>query len=259
MEFLRLLAFVAVWGFMWRWVVKNRGNWNIFYGNIVGAAGGVIVALVMLSITLSLYPMADEPEKNQAEKTVVQNPSPNAVMPEAESAPVAAPAPAPVLAPTPAPAPVASSNLPAYVASKPQNEASPPDSALLPFYSKRMATSMSEQKLEDGLGKNFTTLRQMMGTDPNADKSVMAAVMCVPFVQRAMRFPAAAAITQQPKANSTLFKDQTYTITNTVTGRNMLGDDVLYRFDCSIQQQPINESGYADWRLLDLKLQKAGS
>ncbi len=55
MEFLRFLAFVAVWGFMWRWVVKNRGSWNIFYGNIVGAAGGFIVGLVMLSITFRCF------------------------------------------------------------------------------------------------------------------------------------------------------------------------------------------------------------
>ena len=47
MEFLSFLAFVAAWGLMWRWVVKNRGSWNLFYGNIVGAAGGFIVGMVV--------------------------------------------------------------------------------------------------------------------------------------------------------------------------------------------------------------------
>lgn len=259
MDFLRLLVFIAVWAGMWRWVVKNRGSWNIFYGNLVGAAGGFIVGMVVFSITLSLFPMAHKPETTHAEETVTRKAAPVAVMPEAERATVAAPAPVATPAPEPAPAPRPVSSLPAYVASEAQNEPSPPESALMPYYSKRMASSISEKTLEDGLGQNFATLRQMMGTDPNGDKSVMAAVMCVPFVQRAMRFPAASVITQRAKTDSTLFKDQTYTIRNTVTARNMLGDDVLYQFECSIQQLPANTLGYADWRLLDLKLHKASS
>ncbi|MCR8973176.1 hypothetical protein [Pseudomonas sp. S11P7] len=83
MEFLRFLAFVAVWGLMWRWVVKNRGSWNIFYSNIVGAAGGFIVGLVVLSITLSLFPSAYKDE--QPESVVAQNVEPTSVLPEAEA------------------------------------------------------------------------------------------------------------------------------------------------------------------------------
>ncbi|WP_336355402.1 hypothetical protein [Pseudomonas granadensis] len=262
MDFLRLLAFVAVWGFMWRWVVKNRGSWNLFFGNMVGLAGGLIVGLVVLSISLSLFPMAHEP-KQAVEETAAQTVDPAAVMPEAEPASVTvkepAPAPAPAPVPTPASTPV-TSNLPTYVASTPQNEPSPPESPLMPFYSQRMATTtISEKKLEDVVGANVVTLRRMMETQPDADKSVLAAVMCVPFVQRAMRFPAAAMITPQAKTDSRLFKNQTYTITNTVTARNMLGDDVLYQFDCSIKQLPADAAGYSDWQLLDLKLKKADS
>ncbi|PCR93136.1 hypothetical protein CP336_27740 [Pseudomonas fluorescens] len=256
MDFLCFLAFVAAWGFMWRWVVKNRGSWNLFLGNLIGAVGGFIVGVVVLSIFLSLFPSAnkskDKPAPEIAKEAAATKPG---LMPEQESAATQAPI-APV--PVPAPAPV-SDNLASYVASEPQNEPSPPESALMPYYSKRMATSVSEKKIEDTAGKNFVTLRQMMGKDPNADKSVLASVMCTPFIQSAMRFPMAAVITPQEKTSSKRFKDQTYTISNTVTARNMLGDDVRYRFDCSIQQLPANDSGYAEWRLLDLKLQKAGS
>jgi len=57
MEFLRFLIFAAAWGFMWRWVVLNRGNWSVVFGNLAGAFSGFIVGLVVLSITLSLVPM----------------------------------------------------------------------------------------------------------------------------------------------------------------------------------------------------------
>lgn len=254
MDFLCFLAFVAAWGFMWRWVVKNRGSWNLFLGNLIGAVGGFIVGVVVLSIFLSLFPSANKPKDKPAPEIVKEAATTKpGLMPEQESAATKVP-----VAPTPAPAPV-SNNLATYVADEPQNEPSPPESALMPYYSKRMATSVSEKKLEDTVGKNFVTLRQMMGNDPNADKSVLAAVMCTPFIQRAMRFPMAAVITPQDKTSSKRFKDQTYTISNTVTARNMLGDDVRYRFDCSIQQLPANDSGYAEWRLLGLKLQKPGS
>ncbi|WP_178129038.1 hypothetical protein [Pseudomonas sp. ANT_J12] len=57
MEFLRFVIFAAAWGFMWRWVVLNRGSWGLLFGNMAGAVSGFIVGLVLLSITLSLVPM----------------------------------------------------------------------------------------------------------------------------------------------------------------------------------------------------------
>jgi hypothetical protein len=57
MEYLRFLIFAAAWGFMWRWVVVNRGTWGVFFGNLAGAVSGFIVGLVVLSITLSIIPM----------------------------------------------------------------------------------------------------------------------------------------------------------------------------------------------------------
>ncbi|MCU0118565.1 hypothetical protein N8H74_09900 [Pseudomonas sp. B2M1-30] len=250
MEFLRFLAFVAAWGFMWRWVVKNRGSWNLFIGNLIGAVGGFIVGVVVLSITLSLFPSAHKTEQQQPERAVTSEARPAVTKVE----------PAPVLIPPSESAPaVASDNLPVFVASAAQNQPSPPDSALLPNFSKRLTASVSEKKVEETVGANFVALRKAIGSDPNGDKAILASVMCLPFIQGAMRFPAAAVVTPQAKTNSTRFKDQTYTISNTVTARNMLGDDELYRFDCSIQRLPANDSGYAEWRLLGLKLEKAGS
>lgn len=108
MEFLRFLAIVAVWGFMWRWVVKNRGSWNIFYGNIVGAAGGFIVAMVVLSITLSLFPSSHDYEAAQAENTQVIEPT--SLLPEAEAV-------------TPA---AELKDAPAFAAIEPDDKPSPP-------------------------------------------------------------------------------------------------------------------------------------
>src|ERR1700754_2916365 len=84
MAFLSFLAFIAAWGFMWRWVVKNRGSWNLFYGNIVGAAGGVVVGLVVLSILLSLFPSAHKAEKAPIEDVITQSDVPPSLLPEAE-------------------------------------------------------------------------------------------------------------------------------------------------------------------------------
>lgn len=251
MEFLRFLALVAAWGFMWRWVVKNRGSWNLVYGNIVGAAGGFVVGIVVLSITLSLFPGENKPKAKSPDAPVVQETVP--AKPTAELLPEAEP----VVA-VQAPAPV-SDNLPAYIASEPQNEPSPPESALLPNFSKRLPASTLEKDFEDNVGHDFATLRRLAGSNPNADKSLMAFMICEPLIKSAMRFSASTVFSSARNASSQRFKDQTYTITNTASARNMVGDDVSYRFDCSVQQVDGNDVGKAAWRLLDLKLKKTDS
>ncbi|WP_339434272.1 hypothetical protein [Pseudomonas sp. EA_65y_Pfl2_P78] len=251
MEFLCLLAFLATWGFMWRWVVKNRGSWNLFIGNVFGAGAGFIVGFVVFSVTMSLFAPARIIEQAKIQNAAKQSAEP-ALMPEAESAPeeppVAAPAPAPV-----------SDSLPAYVASEPQNEPSPPESALLPNFSKRLPASLLEKDFKDTAGHDFAALRRVAGSNPNADKSLMAFMMCEPFIKSAMRFSASTVMASAKDASSQRFKDQTYTITSTATSRNMVGDDVRYRFDCSVQQVDGNDAGKAAWRLLDLKLKKSES
>jgi hypothetical protein len=129
MEFLSFLAFVAAWGLMWRWVVKNRGSWNLFYGNIVGAAGGFIVGMVVLSIFLSLFPSAHKPKRAPTEEVITQNEVTTSLLPEAESDST----------------PVALENAPGFAAIEPDNQPSPPDSALLPNYANRAPKSMSEK------------------------------------------------------------------------------------------------------------------
>ncbi|WP_339539852.1 hypothetical protein [Pseudomonas sp. RA_15y_Pfl2_54] len=251
MEFLCLLAFLATWGFMWRWVVKNRGSWNLFIGNVLGAGAGFVVGVVVFSVTMSLFAPARIIEQAKIQNAAKQSAEP-ALMPEAERAPeeppVAAPAPAPV-----------SDNLPAYVASEPQNEPSPPESALLPNFSKRLPASLLEKDFKDTAGHDFAALRRVAGSNPNADKSLMAFMMCEPFIKSAMRFSASTVMASAKDASSQRFKDQTYTITSTATSRNMVGDDVRYRFDCSVQQVDGNDAGKAAWRLLDLKLKKSES
>lgn len=252
MAFLCFLAFLATWGLMWRWVVKNRGNWNLFLGNVLGAGAGFIVGLVVFSITLSLFaPESKTAARKQVQETAMQEAAPVAVKPEPVQ--VAVPAPAPVAVEPPAP-----EDFPAFVTSKPQNEPSPPESALLPNYRTRLAASLSEKAVQDKYGDAFASVRTQVSTAPGADQSLMASVMCVPFVQKVMRFPASTTISDTAPAPQR-FKDQTYTISNTVTARNMLGDDVSYRFDCSMQKIADKDGANAEWRLLDLKLKKSES
>lgn len=239
MEFLRFLAFVAVWGFMWRWVVKNRGSWNIFYGNIVGAAGGFIVGLVVLSITLSLFPSTYKDEL--PESVVAQNVEPTSLLPESESS-------AAQLAVAPTFSPI-----------KPDNQPSPPESALLPNYASRAPKSIAEQTVleqSDAEGrKALAALSKKLGHDADSDKSMLAYVMCSPLVTSTLRFPASARFADSQLLTTRRFKDQVYSFSNSVTARNMNGDDVTYRFDCSVQEQ----ASSGEWRLLALNLQKTST
>jgi hypothetical protein len=247
MEFLHFLAFVAVWGFMWRWVVKNRGSWNIFYGNIVGAAGGFIVALVVLSITLSLFPSSHDYEAAQTENTVTQVAEPTSLLPEAESV-------------TPA---AELKDAPVFAAIEQDDKPSPADSALLPNYASRAPKSIGLQTVldqSDYQGRMaLAALNKKLRGDAQADKSMIAYVMCSPFVTSTLRFPASARFADSKALVSHRFKDKVYTFSSTVTARNMNGDDVAYRFDCSVQEQPRADALPAQWRLLALKLQKADS
>lgn len=242
MEFLRFLAFVAAWGFMWRWVVKNRGSWNIFYGNIVGAAGGFIVAMVVLSITLSLFPSSPDYETVQTQEA-----EPTSLLPEAESV-------------TP---PAALNDAPVFAAIEPNDKPSPADSALLPNYASRAPKSMAVQTVldqsDDQGRKALAALSKKFRSDALADKSMLAYVMCSPFVTGTLRFPASARFADSKSLVSHRFKDQVYTFSNTVIARNMNGDDVTYRFDCSLQELPRVDATPPEWRLLGLKLQKADS
>ena len=244
MEFLRFLAFVAAWGFMWRWVVKNRGSWNIFYGNIVGAAGGFIVGLVMLSITFSLFPSSFDHEAQAQNTPVVESTS---VLPEAEAV-------------TPA---TELKDAPAFAAIEPDETPSPADSALLPNYANRAPKTMAVQTVlnqSDYEGRMaLAALNKKLRDDEQADKSMIAYVMCSPFVTSTLRYPASARFADSKALVSHRFKNQVYTFSNSVTARNMNGDDVTYRFDCSVQEQPRVDATAGEWRLLALKVQKAAS
>lgn len=250
MEFLYFLLFLLVWGLMWRWVMKNRGSWNLFFGTFAGVLAGFIVALVVLSITLALFPLAPRSpvEPTQSDEAEISSSSPAPVTQTVSRL-------MPVIASTPD----TSDNLVDYVASAPQNEPSPPESALLPNYSERLPSSLLERDFKDIMGNDFVVSRRLAGSNANADRSLMAFMMCDPFIKRAMRFAAATSIAGAESASSHRFKDQTYSINGTLTARNMLGDDVRYAYDCSVQQVDGNNPDKAAWRMLGLKLKKVDS
>ncbi|MDI2145978.1 MULTISPECIES: hypothetical protein [unclassified Pseudomonas] len=231
MDFLRFLAFVAAWGFMWRWVVKNRGSWNLIIGNLIGAAGGFIVGLVVFSISLSLFPSAHEPKSQSAPEVVDQEPA-------------IAQVPTPAIAPTP----------------DTTQKTSPAESALLPNYRARAVKSISENLILTELEETSLPLieakRQAAGNGADADRSYMAVLMCTPPMQSALRFPSTQHV-KGPAFKATRLKDQNYKVTGVFEADNMLGKAVTYDYSCSVQAVP-GKDGDTQWNLQDLSLtQKA--
>ena len=152
---------------------------------------------------------------------------------------------------------------PVFAAIEPDDKPSPADSALLPNYASRAPKSIGLQTVldqSDYQGRMaLAALNKKLRGDAQADKSMIAYVMCSPFVTSTLRFPGSARFADSKALVSHRFKDQVYTFSNTVTARNMNGDDVTYRFDCSVQEQPRTDALPAQWRLLALKVQKADS
>jgi len=45
---------LLAWVTMWVWVVKHRGTWNLFLANLLGAASGMLVGLVVSEFYIGL-------------------------------------------------------------------------------------------------------------------------------------------------------------------------------------------------------------
>ncbi|WPX18978.1 hypothetical protein RHM58_02375 [Pseudomonas sp. 10S4] len=236
MEFLRFLVFAIVWGFMWRWVVKNRGSWPVAFGHIAGAVSGFMVGAVVLSITLSIFPSKPKPEQAVSAATEVSTPAKQ----------VAAAATA--------------DNLPAFVyaPTEAKSEDSPPESALLPFNKSSLPKTLSEKMIRDLLPENGRSLldamQQKIGDKADADKSLLALTLCQVFISGKLRYPQSGHLSDSPGAISQRFKDQTYTVHGRLTADNNVGKTVPYKFECSLQYLANEDGDYARWHLLDLKV-----
>jgi hypothetical protein len=254
MDFLHLVVFVATWGFMWRWVVKNRGNWNLFFGNIVGVAGGVIVAMVVLSISLSLFP-----DKKSAETVETTAQTSQQLMPSAETQVIAPAEPAVAVAeavspPAPAQAAVATAASAAPNATTQKSE--PPESALLPDYRGRSRKTLSENLIVNDFNETdravINAKRQAAGDGADADRSYMAVVMCIPALQHALRFPSTERVIG-PAFKASRQNDQIYKVTAVISADNMLAATVVYNYSCSMQAVA-GAGGDTQWNLVDLSL-----
>ncbi|RON42934.1 hypothetical protein [Pseudomonas frederiksbergensis] len=232
MEFLRFLVFAIVWGFMWHWVVKNRGSWGLLFGNIAGAVSGFMVGAVMLSITLSIFPSKPKPEQAVPAAAEVSTPAKQ----------------------------VAADNLPEFVfiPTEAKSEDSPPESALLPYNKSMLPNTLSEKMIRDLLPENgrsmLDAMQQKIGDKPDADKTVLALTLCQVFISGKLRFPQSGHLANSPGATSQRYKDQTYTIHGQLTADNNVGQSVPYKFECSLQYLATEDGDYARWHLLDLKV-----
>ena len=47
--------FFIAWIGMWVWVVRQRGAWNLLLANVLGAASGMIVGLVVSQLCVGLF------------------------------------------------------------------------------------------------------------------------------------------------------------------------------------------------------------
>lgn len=257
MDFLRLLVFFAAWGLMWRWVVKSRGSWNLFFGNLVGVAGGFIVAMVLLAITFSLFPDKTPARPIEADAQTSQQSSP--VTDTQVSAPEepAAVAVKPILPPAPVatPAPVTAAEVVAAAPTDAARKTEPPESALLPDYRARSQKTLSENLIVKDFNDTDRAVidakRQAAGTGADADRSNMAVVMCIPPLQEALRFPSTERVIGPP-FKATRQHDQIYNVTAVISADNMLAATVAYRYSCSVQAVP--GAGDTEWKLVDLNL-----
>jgi hypothetical protein len=55
MDTMDVVFFFIAWIGMWVWVVRQRGAWNLLLANVLGAASGMIVGLVVSQLCVGLF------------------------------------------------------------------------------------------------------------------------------------------------------------------------------------------------------------
>ncbi|EZP31278.1 hypothetical protein [Pseudomonas sp. RIT288] len=56
-----VLFFFIAWAGMWVWVVRNRSGWNLLLANLLGAASGLMVGLVVWQLYIGLFGSSSPP------------------------------------------------------------------------------------------------------------------------------------------------------------------------------------------------------
>ncbi|WP_236181222.1 MULTISPECIES: hypothetical protein [Pseudomonas] len=46
---------LMAWAGMWVWVVRHRGAWNLLLANVLGAASGMVVGVVISELCIGLF------------------------------------------------------------------------------------------------------------------------------------------------------------------------------------------------------------
>ncbi len=120
-----------------------------------------------------------------------------------------------------------------------QRTPSPPDSALLPNYASRAPTSSQEKTVLDQSDeqgrKALTALSKKLAGMTLTRQSMLAYVMCSPLVTSTFCASASGAFADNKAITTQRFKNQVYTFSNSVTARNMNGDDAPAFRLCSVQ------------------------
>ena len=66
-----VLFFFIAWAGMWVWVVRNRSSWNLLLANLLGAASGLMVGVVVEQLYVGLFG-APRPTVPSLMRTVVE-------------------------------------------------------------------------------------------------------------------------------------------------------------------------------------------
>lgn len=156
----------------------------------------------------------------------------------------------------------ADSELPEYIASESRDTPASPDSALRNDYRDKILSTLSESTIVDGMSEQqratHLQLRNNITPGPDANKKLIAFMMCEPFVRNAVRYPQSILFGDSKSLMSQRYKDQIYTSANYLKVKNHAGDYVGYRFECTLQATNKSD-GHDDWKLLDLKFEQNGN
>jgi hypothetical protein len=154
-------------------------------------------------------------------------------------------------------------DLPVYVAKKHDDPTPSADSGLLNNYRDAILSSRSEtafvEKMDTQQRAAHVQLRKNIAGVPDANKRLLAFLMCQPFVHSAMQIPESALFADSKSLTSQRYKDQIYTSANFMKVKNSTGNYVGYRFECTLQASPDKTDGNDDWKLLDLRFEQNGN
>lgn len=223
METALIVMFLLVWAGMWVWVVKNRGNWPVFFGHFAGLIAGFIVAAVVFVIVDGLLPEKSTPATSSDTQPQIAN----------------------------------ESQLRSFVPRSPVSRTSAPTSPLLPTDSPRYPR-LSTPLLSASLDPQWSSQYEQWRASADMAKGVngsLAGLICRSAAKSTLRIPDSASFDETEDFRFDRYKSQTYLVMSRISGENMEGTMVSLGYDCAVQFVSGNGIKDDQWRLLELTMQ----